>query len=377
MVMNSCISEASIEDYAQRLRFTKDQERVPLLGVFELTFRCNNRCIHCYVNRGANDRRERKKELTYSQICRILDTIAEEGCLWLLFTGGEPFIRNDFLEIYTYAKRKGFLITLFTNGTLIDRGIADFLREWPPRSIEITLYGMSEGVYEEVTGVPGSHAKCMQGVELLVERNLPLKLKAVILTLNRHELDEMKTFAENLGLEFRFDPLLNLRIDGQGYTAKLRLSPREVVQMDLDDEKRRIEFVEFYERSKKADRDSEFIFRCGAGVNSFHVDPYGLLHICGLVRDPGYDLLNGSFRNGWHRFLPGIRAQRWKKDYPCGDCNLQVLCGQCPGWSQLEHGDLEKPVEYLCQVGHLRGELLQMENENRKPINTQAEGLEK
>ncbi|UCD72074.1 MAG: radical SAM protein, partial [Syntrophobacterales bacterium] len=143
-MVHSCIPEASIEDYAGRLRFNKAEQRVPLAGVLELTFRCNNRCMHCYVNKGADDGRERKKELSYDQMCRILDAIAEEGCLWLLLTGGEPFIRRDFVEIYTYAKRRGFLITLFTNGTLIDPEIADFLREWPPRSIEITLYGMSE-----------------------------------------------------------------------------------------------------------------------------------------------------------------------------------------------------------------------------------------
>jgi radical SAM protein with 4Fe4S-binding SPASM domain len=373
-MLNSCIPEASIEDFAQRLRFNKANERVPLVGVFEPTFRCNNRCVHCYANKGANDRRERKRELTYSHICRILDEIAEEGCLWLLFTGGEPFVREDFLKIYTYAKRKGFLITLFTNGTLVDHAVADFLREWPPRSIEITLYGMTEGVYEEVTRARGSYAKCMQGIELLVERNLPLKLKSVVLTLNRHELNEMKAFAENLGLEFLFDPLLNLRIDGRGNPAKLRLSPREVVQLDLDDETRRMELVELYGRFGRTEKDSELLFRCGAGIHSFHIDPYGLLHICGMVRHPGYDLINGCFRDGWHRFLPGVRAQARKKDNPCADCNLDVLCGQCPGWSHLEYGDLEKPVEYLCQVGRLRAELLPWENEYKEPTHTEVEG---
>ena len=369
---NSCISEVSIHDYVGRLRFNKAKERVPLAGTLELTFRCNNRCVHCYSNKDASDRREKEKELAYSQVCTILDTVAEAGCLFLLFTGGEPFIREDFPEIYTYAKKRGFLITLFTNGTLIDPEMADFLEEWPPRSIEITLYGASEDIYERVTRVRGSYAKCIRGIELLVERNLPLKLKAVILTLNRHQLDEMRAFAENLGLEFRFDPLLNQRIDGRGNPAKLRLSPRQVVQLDLDDEKRSIELVELYEKFGKTDGNSEFLFRCGAGINSFHIDPYGLLHICGMVRHPGYDLINGSFRDGWHRFLPKVRAQKRKKDDPCADCNLHVLCGQCPGWSQLEHGDSEKPVEYLCQVGHLKAELVRRVNEKKKPPHIEA-----
>jgi radical SAM protein with 4Fe4S-binding SPASM domain len=372
-MVNTCIPEVGIEDYAQRLLFDKAKGRVPLVGALELTFRCNNRCMHCYVNKAANDRGERRRELRFSQIRHILDAIAEEGCLWLLFTGGEPLIRGDFPDIYSYAKRKGFLITLFTNGTLIDRTVADFLAEWPPRSIEISLYGMSEAVFEGVTGVRGSYAKCMEGIELLIERNLPVTLKAMILTLNRHELDDMKAFARNLGLQFRYDSLLNLRIDGGRNPAKLRLSPRKVVQLDADDEERRMELVELSERSEKVTMNSEFLFTCGAGVNSFHIDPYGFLHICGLVRNPRYDLISGSFRDAWHTFLPEIRAQRLKGNYPCSHCNLHALCGQCPGWSQLEHGDMEKPVEYLCKIGHLRGELLERERGKRKSLYSELE----
>jgi len=183
----------------------------------------------------------------------------------------------------------------------------------------------------------------------------------------------MKAFARDSGLQFRFDPLLNLRIDGGRNPAKLRLSPREVVQLDSDDEERRTELVELWERSGNVTMNSEFLFTCGAGVNSFHIDPYGFLHMCGLVRNPGYDLINGSFRDAWHTFLPGVRDQRGKKDYPCSHCNLHVLCGQCPGWAQLEHGDMEKPVEYLCQVGHLRKELLERENGKRGALSTEIE----
>src|ERR1035437_1714272 len=95
-------------------------------------------------------------ELTYEEHCRILDEVAEAGCLWLLFTGGEIFARKDFLEIYTYAKKQGFLITLFTNGNLITPQIADYLVEWRPFSIEITLYGATRETYEALTGVRGS-----------------------------------------------------------------------------------------------------------------------------------------------------------------------------------------------------------------------------
>ena len=101
----------------------------------------------------------------------------DEGCLWFLLTGGEPLVRRDFLEIYQYIKRKGLLATVFTNGTLLTPKIADVLAEWRPFAIEITLYGRTQETYERVTGIPGSHARCMRGIELIMERGLPLNLK--------------------------------------------------------------------------------------------------------------------------------------------------------------------------------------------------------
>src|SRR5258708_37666428 len=108
------------------------------------------------------------------------------GTFWLLFSGGEIFARKDFLEIYTYAKKKGFLITLFTNGTLINDKIADYLVEWPPFSIEITLYGRTKETYETLTGIPVSYERCLGGIEHLRARKLPLKLEPGDTCSNRH-----------------------------------------------------------------------------------------------------------------------------------------------------------------------------------------------
>src|SRR5210317_926730 len=102
-------------------------KRIPLGGSIEVTQRCNNNCVHCYNNLAAGDQDARGKELTFDEHCRIIDEIAGFGCLWLLFTGGEIFLRKDFLDIYTYAKQKGLIISLFTNGTLVTPEIADYL----------------------------------------------------------------------------------------------------------------------------------------------------------------------------------------------------------------------------------------------------------
>src|SRR5258708_17953187 len=183
-----------------------------------------------------NAREARDRELDYDEHCRLLDELADAGCLWILFTGGEIFARRDFLDIYTYAKKKGFIITLFTNGTLITEKIADYLAEWRPFSIEITLYGRTKDTYEKLTRIPGSYERCIRGIELLRERNLPLSLKTVAVTVNKHEVWDMKKFVEeDLNLPFKFDSMMNARIDCSLSPLEVRLTPEEIVDLDLKD----------------------------------------------------------------------------------------------------------------------------------------------
>jgi len=198
--------------FSLNLRQKVEGQRVPLSGVIELTRRCPLKCVHCYNNLPPENSQARSQELSFKEHCRILDEITEAGCLWLLFTGGEILLRKDFLDIYAYAKRKGFLITLFTNGILLTEEIADFLADAPPFTTEITLYGHTAETYERITQVPGSFERCMRGIRLLKERGLPLKLKTMALTLNLHEIGDMKKFAEeDLGISFKIDPIPSLR----------------------------------------------------------------------------------------------------------------------------------------------------------------------
>jgi radical SAM protein with 4Fe4S-binding SPASM domain len=345
-------------DFSKRLHDKAVGQRIPLAGSIEVTDRCNLRCVHCYINLPAADRQAQERELTCRELCGLLDQIVDEGCLWLLLTGGEPLIRSDFLHIYTYAKRKGLLITLFTNGSLVTPRIADHLAEWRPFAVEITLYGHTQETYEEVTGVPGSYGRCMRGIELLLERELPLKLKSMIMTLNRHEVWDMRAFAQGLGVDFRFDPVLNVRLDGDRRPAELRISPEEAVALDLADEQRVKEWREFCDKFWGPPPQPEHLYQCGAGVGTFHIDPYGQLSACLMSRVPSYDLRQGAFHEGWHDFMPQVRAQKWSRETPCRNCELLALCGQCPGWAQMEHGDQEAPVEYLCQIAHLRVQAL-------------------
>ncbi|MCK7514178.1 MAG: radical SAM protein [Desulfobacterales bacterium] len=245
-------------------------------------------------------------ELTCDEHCRVLDEIAGAGCLWLLYTGGEIFVRNDFPDIYAYAKEKGFLITLFTNGTLITPAIANYLAERPPFLIEITIYGATAKTHESITGTAASYEQCMHGIRLLKERRLPLRLKTMALTLNRHELEDMKRIAEKeWGLEFRFDAMINPRIDCAVTPLSVRLSPKEVVELDLQDPRRMEEWRRFCRMCDSLvdpHRTGDDLYSCGGGIHSFAVDPYGMLRICALSNGNGYDLRCGTFREGWEDF---------------------------------------------------------------------------
>ncbi len=349
-----CIPRLSYGAFSERLHEKVAGQRVPISGSLELTFGCNLRCVHCYLD-SCHDGLPGRQELSYEEICSVIDQIVDEGCLWLLLTGGEPLLRPDFQAIYTYAKRKGLILTLFTNGTLVTPEMADFLAEWRPFAVEITLYGRTQATYERVTGVPGSHARCLRGIELLLERKIPLKLKTMLLTLNRHELDAMAAYAEGLGVEFRFDPVVNAGLDGSPAPAAYRLPPEEAVAVEAADPVRRERWPEWYRTMLGADDDGR-LYTCGAGRHSFHIDPFGQLGLCTTAREPVYDLRRGSFREGWSKFLPTVLEQEPGEGYECGGCPLRPLCPQCPGWAQLEHGNPNKRVEYLCRLAHLRAE---------------------
>jgi radical SAM protein with 4Fe4S-binding SPASM domain len=343
-------------DFNARLR----QGRNPLQGGMEITHRCNLRCVHCYCRRDADDREARDAELSYEEICGIVDQIVEEGCLYFQLTGGEPLLRRDFIDIYDYCRDKGLLVILFTNGTLITRRIADHLAERPPLSVEVSLYGATKEVYESVTGVPGSYEKCLTGIQLLVDRGIKLVLKSTMMTLNVGELDALKQFAANLGVDFYFGVLLHPRLSGMDDPYgpyQYRLSLDEMVRVEVSDEERLVAWKAYLDR-REGMPYPKTLYKCGAGLHSFFIDVVGNLVMCVEARWPSYDLRQGSFREGWHDFLADIRNWPAPEDNECAHCDIFLLCKQCPGRSQLEYGpDIQsKRVGWICDLAHMRAE---------------------
>jgi len=343
------------EAFSKQLHSKSSQQRIPLNGSLEVTMGCNLRCEHCYLPL-ARRLGSRRGELTLPEMQRILSEIADAGCLWLLLTGGEPFLRRDFLQIYDDAKRKGFIITIFTNGTLLDERNTNHLAEWRPFAIEISLYGATQATYERVTGIPGSYARCMRGIELLLERDLPLKLKSVLVTLNQHELAEMKQLCESLGLEFRFDPVINPGIDGSLHPTQFRLPPEQIIKIEAQDPVRARKWSKVYEDSMDLEIITNQMYTCSAGRSGFHIDAYGKLGLCLTARTPTFDLRQGSFQQGWDEFIHGILALEYSQNFGCTGCKLRPVCAQCPAMGFNELGDPEAQVPFICQLAHLRHE---------------------
>jgi radical SAM protein with 4Fe4S-binding SPASM domain len=349
------IDEVSFMEF--RVRAGLDRRRVPIEGTIETTYRCNLNCVHCYVNQPAASPEERERELSLDRLKQLVDEIVAEGTLFVLFTGGEVLLRPDFPELYLYARERGLLVTIFTNGTLVTDRIADLFARARPDKVEISLYGLTRETYERVTRVAGSYDKCMAGMKRLVDRGVPLTLKTMALSWNQHEIEAMEAYARSLGLVFRFDSSLNPRVDcGANRNSELQLDPERALALDLGSPERMEAFREFCERFTRPDAEygAERVYTCGAGQSSFTVDPYGRLQMCQLSRKSFHDLKRGSFESGWHELFPLLRARTWQSNEVCRRCSLMALCGSCPGAAEMETGDVEGVVPGFCELAHLR-----------------------
>jgi radical SAM protein with 4Fe4S-binding SPASM domain len=175
---------------------------------------------------------------------------------------------------------------------------------------------------------------------------------------NRHEVYEMKRMAEeDFGVEFKFDPLVNPRIDCSASPLGVRLHPEEVVALDFHDPKRRAEYMRLADHDLAdagPQRDADHVYTCGGGISACAVDPTGRMSICVISHQQAYDWRKGSFREGWEGFLWQTRTKKRTRASRCDRCRIQSLCSMCPANGELEAGDPESPVDFLCQVAHLR-----------------------
>ncbi len=337
----------------------------------EITARCNNDCRHCYINLPAGDKSAKEEELSFEEIKGIVDEAASLGAVWSLLTGGEPLLREDFFDIYLYLKRKGILTRVFTNAIPITEEHVRFFKKYPPRDVEVSVYGVTEETYERVTRKRGSFNAFMRGLNLLLEGGVKVRLKAIVLRSNYHEMQEISRFCRERTKDyFRFDPLIHLRFDGDPVRNEEikseRLSPAELVALERADP----------ERSQAMDKECDVfivpefahikcnhLFHCGVGKNSFTVSYNGIFRLCSSLWHPDciYDLRKGSLSDAWHNLVPRVldmRSDRREFLEKCRVCPITNLCLWCAAHAYLEVGEMDVPVDYFCRVAHARAKML-------------------
>ncbi|MEI6309524.1 MAG: radical SAM protein [bacterium] len=337
----------------------------------ELTARCNLDCRHCYICLPANDGEARAKELTLAEIEGIADQSVELGAMWVLLTGGEPLLREDFPEIYRMLKRKGLLISIFTNATLIRAEHLALFRKYPPRDIEVTVYGATAETFERVSRRPGSYDAFVRGLDALLEAGIRVRLKAMAMRSNLHEMEAIAAFGRSRTKDFyRFDPQLHLRFDGDAFrNAEIwaeRLAPEQIVALERADEQRFGALLKACDKliqPNSAHYGCDHLFHCGAGNGSFNLSYDGAYRLCSSLWAPHttVNLRQIRLREAWEEHVPRVRdlrSQRKEFRETCRRCELVNLCLWCPAHAHLETGEMDGATPYFCEVAHARAQAI-------------------
>jgi len=364
------ISKIEIQDFALWKKL--EAKRTLYSFDLDLTARCNLNCRHCYINLPAGDETARAKELSLEEIGQIADQAIELGALWCLLTGGEPLLRPDFAGIYMMLKRKGLLISLFTNATLIKPEHIALFSKYPPRDIEVTIYGASAETYERVTRRPGSFAQFVTGLDALLGAGIKVRLKAMALRSNLDDMAAIAEFGRSRTKDFyRFDPQLHLRYDrdplrNEEIKAE-RLTPAEVTAMEQADTERfgsMLKGCDDLINEAFAHTGCDHLFHCGAGNASCSIGYDGTFRLCQSLWAPGTtaNLREVSLREAWEELVPRVRDRRSRDPKflaSCRKCPIVNLCLWCPAHAWLETGRMDGETPFFCAVAHARAEALQ------------------
>lgn len=350
------------------------EARIPLAVSFELTRRCNFRCGHCYLGDQYAIREHKAQELETRAVIKLIEAMVEAGTLFLTLTGGDPMLRPDFLDIYRHAVQSGLLVTVFCNGSLITDAIVSTFVEYPPRAVEITLYGACQETFETVTQQPGSFAACMRGVEKLRQAKVRLRLKTMALTVNRAEVPQLWQLAGEMGVQFRHDCSVTPALpngdnggrsnmgDSLQDTLRFRLTPKQAADVDCSIVKVREKLQEQLDKAS-AIEPSNKLYRCGAAKSSCHITPYGAMQPCLLTFQPAIDLQeNGqTFQTVWKSISRTFPEQEAQEDFICKYCKDRNICTGCPSKFAIETGNKQQVPVYYCQYASSRQQKLNNE----------------
>jgi radical SAM protein with 4Fe4S-binding SPASM domain len=318
---------------------------------FELTYRCNEDCIHCF-----NPTERRTEELTTEQIVRVLSEGRSMGALLLCFSGGEVFSRRDAFDLLEAARELEYAVDVYTNGVLLTEKRRERLAELYPRSVSVSIYSADAAIHDATTRVKGSLAKSLDTLRHLAALGVPINVKCPVM---KHTVDgyrAVKDLADTLGATVQFDLVLAGKNDGNLDPVQHRVTDPDKLRMLLMDEdiplfvgKERIE-----REASRLSQDGNF---CGAGLANLDITPDGMVTPCVSLPLPVGNVKQTPLAEIWgakNSPLGSWRDVRVQDYVGCGTCERQAHCSKCAGIALVEHGDFLGPSDQDCLISIAR-----------------------
>lgn len=340
------------------LQAKAERQGIPLHGIFELTSRCNFQCRMCYIHSEEENRLCRQKELTAEQWIEIGRKARDKGLLFLLLTGGEAMIREDFLEIYKSLVQMGIRVVINSNGSLINEEILSCFKRYPPARINISLYGMSEDTYKGLCGLRAWN-RVKNNILKLKAMEIPLRIMMTFTPYNYADMDDVIKFAKENGIIMQGSSYMfpSVRADQNdtGINAG-RFAPQKAAQCMVRYQKAVLTEEEFRTMALRYQKDEVLNNKkwqqkgtaCLAGNTSFWITWDGKMKACGLMNEPEVNLLDTGFDDAWERIREGASQLCFPSE--CASCTNREICHVCPAMCQTETGSSDKKPEYVCEM---------------------------
>ncbi len=332
---------------------------LPIGGNFELTARCNFDCPMCYVHLKQEDVDAQGKELTTQQWIDIAREARDMGMIFVLLTGGEPFVRKDFFEIYGAMKKMGLLISINSNGSMLQGSVLERLLEDPPFRVNISLYGGCPETYQNMCG-QDAFTRVVENIRRLKEAGVDVRINLSITPYNCQDLEKIYSIAQELQVHVKAASYMYppIRVNGQQFGTGNRLNPEDAAQQAVNWDLLRFTPEEFAARAEnmralaavepsECPTELEDGVRCRAGSSSFWLTWDGRMLPCGMMPWPETRPLEVGFRQAWET----LRAETAKIKAPaeCSGCPKKEVCTACAAVRVTETGSFEEVPRYLCR----------------------------
>lgn len=314
--------------------------------VLELNYHCNLQCIHCYI---PGEEKSPKKYMSYADAKMILDQIKEQGFQRIVITGGEPMMNPDFEKIYLYAWETGFIISLYTNATLMNENIKKLLLSKNPALMKISLFGGDSDSYKKVTG-HDLFSLVHDNILLLKKNGINVMVKTPLLRqCNLTAMKGMQLDLASKGISTKIEVRILPRFNGDSETLSYRYTPKEIIDLEIDNQKRGLQkFEKIQGNRKKRVRDINY---CLYVCQPFVISPECNLQLCFFMREWNVSLKEIPLADAFEMLIDRISDNPMTSEpLECGNCDKQYMCPYCPGWAKTEVGTLNKKIPFLCEL---------------------------